>query len=130
MVVSCIDFFENYTMKIQNDIQNMHWHNFQISILVHITYHRNPEYDILDSCSLPFLKEVHYYVSNDKHHDSLFVQHAFMLHWEFLQTIGCFPSQHMVWRDGCSRQFKSVRVWYFVSCYPSLTTCFVLPIGY
>jgi hypothetical protein len=65
----------------------MHWHNFQVSILVRITYNRNPEYDILDSNSLPFLKEVHYYVSNDTHHDSLFVQHAFMLHWEFLQTI-------------------------------------------
>jgi hypothetical protein len=23
-VISCVDFFENYTMKIQNEIQNMH----------------------------------------------------------------------------------------------------------
>jgi hypothetical protein len=27
MVISCIDFSENYTMKVQNEIQNMHWHN-------------------------------------------------------------------------------------------------------
>jgi hypothetical protein len=55
-----------------------------VSILVHITYHRNPRHDARDSDS-PFLKEIHYYVSNDTSHDSLFVQHAFMLHWEFLQ---------------------------------------------
>ncbi len=24
MVISCIDFFENYTMKVQNEIQNTH----------------------------------------------------------------------------------------------------------
>jgi hypothetical protein len=83
----------------------MHWHNFQVSILVHITYNRNPEYDILDSNSLPFFKEIHYYVSNDKHHDSLFVQHAFMLHWEFLQTIGF--SQANTWCGGMVVQGNS-----------------------
>lgn len=36
-VISCVDFFESYTMNIQNEIQNMHQHNFQISILVHIS---------------------------------------------------------------------------------------------
>jgi hypothetical protein len=79
MVVSYIDFFEKYTMRIQNEIQNMHWHNFQVNILVHITYHRNPGHDGTDLDS-PLLKEIHYYVSNDTSHDSLFVQHAFMLH--------------------------------------------------
>jgi len=28
---------------------------------------------------------VHYYVSYDSSHDTLFVQHAFFLHWNFLQ---------------------------------------------
>jgi hypothetical protein len=36
MVISCIDLSENYTMKVQDEIQNMHWHNFQVTILVHI----------------------------------------------------------------------------------------------
>jgi hypothetical protein len=45
MVISCIDFSENYTMKIHNKIWNMHWHNFQVNILVHITYQSNPYYD-------------------------------------------------------------------------------------
>ncbi len=28
-IFSCVNFFENYTLKIQN----MHWHNFQVSSL-------------------------------------------------------------------------------------------------
>jgi hypothetical protein len=37
-IVSCIDFFDNYAFKVQNEIQDMHWFTFQITILVHITY--------------------------------------------------------------------------------------------
>jgi hypothetical protein len=29
-VISCIDYSENYTTRVQNEIQNMHWHNFQV----------------------------------------------------------------------------------------------------
>jgi hypothetical protein len=79
MVISCIDFSENYTMKIQNEIHNIHWHNFQVmSILVHITYQSNPYYDPAKPNS-KVLKEVHYYVFNDINHDTLFVQHEFAL---------------------------------------------------
>jgi hypothetical protein len=34
-----------------------------------------------------------------------------------------FPKQHLVWSDGCFAQFKCVRAWYFVACYPRLTIC-------
>ena len=43
-LISCVDFSENYTLKIQNEIQSMHWHNEQITILVHITYRLNPNW--------------------------------------------------------------------------------------
>jgi hypothetical protein len=79
-VLSCIDFIENYSMKVQNEVQSMHWHSSQVTILVHITYFRNPEYNAEDSESKEILKEVHYYVSDEKEHDSIFVQHAFRLH--------------------------------------------------
>lgn len=104
----------------------MHLHNFQVSISMHITYHCNPRHDARDYDS-PLLKEIHYYVYDDTSHDSLFVQHAFMLHWEFLQMQGCFSSQHVVWNDDCSRQFKNAKAWYFVFRYPSLTTYSSLP---
>jgi len=31
-----VDFIENYTFQEFNEILKMHWHSFQISILVHI----------------------------------------------------------------------------------------------
>jgi hypothetical protein len=27
-IISCVDFSENYTLMVHNEIQNMHWHNF------------------------------------------------------------------------------------------------------
>ncbi len=106
MVISCIDFSINYTTKVHNEIQNMHWHNFQVTILVHITYHHNPNYDHIDPNS-QVLQVVHYYVS-------------FKLHQKFLKTKGCFPSLHVVWSDGYFGQFKSAKAWYFVCRYPML----------
>ena len=37
VLLSHIDFAENYSFEIQNEVQSMHWHSTQISILVHIT---------------------------------------------------------------------------------------------
>jgi len=41
-VLSLIDFIENYYSKREDEIQEQHWFNFQLSILVHITYQVNP----------------------------------------------------------------------------------------
>jgi hypothetical protein len=57
----------------------MHWHSQLITILVYITYMWNPEYDEQVPESR-ILKETHYYVSDEKEHDSLYVQYAFKLH--------------------------------------------------
>jgi len=61
----------------------MHWHNFQVSILVHICYRKNTSYNSTED-ELEVIKEVHYYVSNDPMHDTLLVQRAFILHWHHL----------------------------------------------
>ncbi len=88
-------------MKVQNEIQDMHWFSFQIIVLVHITYRYNPKYDLAKDGS-KILKEVHYHISNEKEHDTLFFQHAFKLHWEFLKFKRCQLKHHIVWSDGCS----------------------------
>jgi hypothetical protein len=54
-VLSLIGFAKNYSFKHQNEVQEEHWCNFQLSILVHIVYTTNPECDILDPWS-PCLK--------------------------------------------------------------------------
>jgi hypothetical protein len=71
-LISCVDFSENYTLKIQNEIQSMHWHNEQVTILIHITYRENPDWSLENKEPL-LLKEIHYYISDDQTHDSLFV---------------------------------------------------------
>jgi hypothetical protein len=60
-ILTCVDFNENYTMKVQNEIQNMHWHNTQANILVVITYKYNPSYDPTLQKSKLF-KEIHYFI--------------------------------------------------------------------
>ncbi len=69
------------------------------------------------------------YVYDEKEHDTLFVQHAFRLHQQFLTSIGCQPRQHVVWNDGCASQFKSAKAWYFLKRYHKLTVSEQLPFG-
>ena len=98
----------------------MHWHSYQITILVHITWVRNPTPDPNDE-STRNIMEYHFYISDDKKHDSYFVQHCLMLHWDSLVDGGFTPKNHWIWSDGCAGQFKSRIPWYFVSRYPEIT---------
>ncbi len=36
--VSVINFAKNYGFKVQDEVQSMHWHTTQVTILIHITY--------------------------------------------------------------------------------------------
>jgi hypothetical protein len=99
----------------------MHWHSYQISILVHITYRFNPDFDAYDEDS-KILIEYHFYILDDHKPDSKFVQHCFGLHWKYISDKGLSPRWHYVWFDGCASQFKSSKAWYFVSRYPNMTS--------
>lgn len=114
-VMSLIDFAENYSYKGQNEIQSQHWHNFQLSILVHITYTLNPEWDPLDSKSKRLRTDYFYYISDDPVHDSLYVQYCLTLHWQHMVNSGKTPIRHVIWSDGCASQFKGVKTWFYVS---------------
>ena len=72
MVVSVIDFAENYSFKEKNEIQSMHWYPSQVTILVRITY----VWDEADKV----LKYIHFYIFDNKEHDTLFVQHFMQVH--------------------------------------------------
>lgn len=65
--------------------------------------------------------EYHFYISDDKKHDSYFVQHCLQLHWDSVLEGGFTPRNHWIWSDGCAGQFKSRIPWYFVSRYPEIT---------
>ena len=113
VVVSVIDFAENYSFKMQNEIQSMHWWSTQVTILVHITYVRNLTGSIE--------KTLHFYISDDKQHDTLFVQHCFMLHDMWLKQQGHRLRYHWGWSEGAASQFKARRPFYFVARYKQLT---------
>jgi len=49
----------------QNEIQTQHWHNFQIIILVHLTWKINPNFRVGDEEKTKVITEYHYYISND-----------------------------------------------------------------
>jgi len=79
-VLSLVAFSENYTFKAQNEIQFEHWFNWQLTILMHIMYIVNPDYNVLDKRSKYFKTTYFYYISNDRNHDNLFVQYCFARH--------------------------------------------------
>lgn len=116
--MSHIDFAENYTFQIQNEIQSMYFFSESVTILVHITLYRGLPTTEGDG---DIIKHSHYYISDDKDHDSLFVQHCLMLHWEWLLGSGFEPKEHWVYSDGCAAQFKGAKALYFVARYPGLT---------
>jgi hypothetical protein len=115
-ILTHIDFYENYTFQAQNEIQSMYYYSDQISILVQVTYHPDiMEDDAEDGAQM--IRETHYYISDDKSHDTLFVQHCFMQYWRWMQSRGFLPSTHYVFSDGCVGQFKSAKAMYFVARY-------------
>jgi hypothetical protein len=129
-LISVIDFAENYSFQEQNEIQTMHWYNFQITILVHITWSPNPQHEPQNLKSRSHIATYHYYISDDKQHDSLFVQHCFELHWNWLKSVDePLPIEHIVFSDGCSGQFKCARAWYHVARYQEKTKSPEMPIG-
>ena len=118
-MVSIVDFVENYSVDIQNEVQSMHWHSYQISILVHITWVRNQTADPNDK-STRNIMTYHFYISDDPYHDSYFEQHCLLLHWQHVVSTGFEPKIHFIYSDGCSSQFKSKVPWAFASRYPIL----------
>jgi hypothetical protein len=44
----------------------------------------------------------HFYISNDKEHDSTFVQHYIFLHLDWVLDVELMPKEHWVYIDGCS----------------------------
>jgi hypothetical protein len=79
----------------------MHWHNYQCTILVHISWMRNPNPDLDDGNSNTIMR-YYFYISNDKTHDSYFVQHYLLLYWEDTMNHGFRPKQHWIWSNGCA----------------------------
>lgn len=113
-VLTHIDFAENYSFEAQNEIQSMYYHSDQVTILVQVTYSLDAGADIVDG-GVQMIRETHYYISDDRMHDTDFAQHCLMLHWRWMHSKGLSPTMHYVFSDGCAAQFKSAKAMYFVA---------------
>ena len=74
-----IDFAENYDFKVHNEIQSEYYESIIVMILVPITYRVQVN---RKSDENTVIKEAHFYISDDKSHDILFVQHCLIEHWK------------------------------------------------
>lgn len=61
-------------------MQEEHWFDFQLTILVHVMYIANPNYYPQDEHSQCLWTKYFYYISDDHKHDSLFVHRCLNLH--------------------------------------------------
>jgi hypothetical protein len=68
----------------------MHWTSQQVTILVHLTYRLNPTHNVAKPHT-KFTKESHFYISDDREHDTLFVQHCMLMHWKHMIENGFMP---------------------------------------
>lgn len=79
VLVSHIDFGENYTFAIQNEVQGLYYFSKSVTIFVRITMRKGGE---------TVMKQAHFYISDDKDHDYAYVQHCLFLHWYSLEDFG------------------------------------------
>jgi len=103
-MLSVVGFAKFYTFAKQNEVQEAHWNSLNVTILVQITYYLNPTTDP-NRKEMQLSKDVHFYISNDGKHDTLFVQHCLLLHWNHMTKGGFIPTKQYVWFNGCIGQF-------------------------
>ena len=61
------------------------------------------------------IKEYHFYISDDRTHDTCFVENYFnVIYNELLKRRVTFK-EHLVWSDGCGGQFKSSISFFWLS---------------
>ena len=78
-ILSIVHFAENYTFSTQKEIQSEYYHFDQVSIFVHVLYRHSQQYvdGIEITCdNRDVIKEYHFYISDDRTHDTHFVQHC------------------------------------------------------
>jgi len=61
------------------------------------------------------IKEYHFYVSGDREHDMLFIQHYFGLIYDSFRKNGVSFKEHWIWSDGFAGKFKLTHSFYWLS---------------
>ena len=95
---------------------------------MHVTWVSNPSSDPTDE-STKNIMQYQFYISDDRKHDSYFVQHYLELHLDSIVESGFTPKNRWISSDGYAGQFKSQIPWYFVSSYQEIVLMGVIVCG-
>ena len=102
-------FKENYIFEAQKEIQSEYYHSDQVSRFVHVIYrHAQQNVDDIESTNdnRHVIKEYHFYINDDRTHDTNYAQHCFDIIYGSLKIRGVVMNEHWIWSDGCAGQFK------------------------
>ena len=78
-------------------------------MFVHVLYiHAHASIDGRDNTpqSCEVIKEYHFYVSDDRENNTLFIQHNFGLIFDSFIQRGVSFTKHWIWSYGCAKKFK------------------------
>ncbi|XP_070549459.1 RE1-silencing transcription factor A-like [Ptychodera flava] len=98
-VVLCMDFAENYTCQLQNEVQAAHWTHTQVTIHPVIAYYKENGKEV---------REAIVFVSDDLNHDSHAV-HVFtgIVNTHMKDRRNLDMQKMIIFSDGCAAQYKS-----------------------
>lgn len=88
--------------------------------MVQVSYrHAQIDLDGVESTDQAWVikKEYHFYISDDKEHDTHFLEHYFKTFFEYLKNKNIKIEENFVWSDGCATQLKSARPFYALCRY-------------
>ena len=98
-LLQVLDFAENYTCVQQDEIQSAHWYHEMVTIHPIVSFFQCP------LCQ-KVVKEATIYISNDKNHDSHFVQHIISICINIFKGRSLLITNLVQFTDGCASQYK------------------------
>jgi len=79
MILSVVDFVENYIFTTKKETHSVYYHSNQVSIRVHVLYiHAQHSIDNIENTNVNryAIKEYHFYIIDDRTHDTHYVSHS------------------------------------------------------
>jgi hypothetical protein len=116
-ILSVVDFAENYAFIAQKEIQSEYYHYDQVKIFFHVLY-RNSQQSLDNiegtNANRHVIKEYRFYISDERAHDTHYVQHCFDKFYVSLKECEIRFDQHWIWLYVCARQFKYSLYFYWL----------------
>lgn len=96
--MSIVDFSENYNFSPQSEIQAKYYHSDQVTIFVQVSY-RHAQFEVdevesIDPDEYIIIKEVYFYLSDDRVHDRSYVANYFGMFFDDLMHCGINALEH------------------------------------